>query len=90
MLLFVNKTKADMILEDELAVLRGAAFENILSDEQIAGYEHGMITRKFLAEYVTDFTQQFYICGPPLMIASVESELKNLGVAKHNITKESL
>jgi ferredoxin-NADP reductase len=88
MLLFANKTKADIILEHEFEDLLGNAFINILSDEQVDGYSYGKITEEFLKTTVTDFTQQFYICGPPPMIKEVEEQLVNLGVSKEHITKE--
>jgi len=88
MLLFANKTKADIILESEFKELLGDAFVNILSDEQVDNYQHGRVTEEFLKENVTDFNQQFYLCGPPPMIKDVEKQLINLGVNKNSITKE--
>jgi len=88
MLVFANKTKADIILEDEFEALLGDAFVNILSDEQVEGYHYGRVTEEFLKEHVTNFKQQFYICGPPPMIKDVEKHLFNLGVNKDQITKE--
>lgn len=89
MLLFANKTKADIILEKEFEALLGDAFINILSDEQAEGYHQGRITERFLKANVSDFSQQFYICGPPPMIKDVEEQLIGLGVDKENITKET-
>lgn len=90
MLLFANKTKTDIILEDEFKALLGDAFVNILSDEQIDGYHYGRVTEEFIKENVNHFNQQFYICGPPPMIKDVEEQLINLGVQKDQITKEIL
>jgi ferredoxin-NADP reductase len=87
-LLFANKTKADIILESEFKELLGNAFVNILSDEQSDGYYHGRITEEFLKANISDFSKQFYICGPPTMIRDVLSQLINLGVNKNQITKE--
>lgn len=87
-LLFANKTRADIILKHEFEVLLGDAFTNILSDEKVDGYDFGKITQAFLEANVTDFTKQFYICGPPPMIKEVEEQLMNLGVEKEQITKE--
>lgn len=88
MLLFANKTKADIILENEFKELLGDAFINTLSDERVEGYHYGRVTEEFLKENVTDFNQQFYICGPPPMIKEVEKQLAKLGVDKNLITKE--
>lgn len=73
MLVFANKTKADIILESEFEQLLGDKFVNILSDEQIEGYQFGRISEEFLKSIVTDFDKQFYICGPPSMIKEVEN-----------------
>jgi ferredoxin-NADP reductase len=88
MLLFANKTKADIILQDEFEALLGDSFVNILSDEHVEGYPYGRVTEDFLKAHVTDFSRQFYMCGPPPMIKDVEQQLINLGVAKDRITKE--
>lgn len=88
MLLFANKTKADIILEKEFKKLLGDAFVNILSDEHVEGYHYGRITEEFLKTNITNFNQQFYICGPPAMIKDIEKQLINLGVQENNITKE--
>lgn len=87
-LLFANKTKADIILENEFRAILGAAFINILSDEKAEGYPHGFITEDFLKENITDFNQQFYICGPPPMVEMVTKQLEHLGVGKIAITVE--
>jgi len=88
MLLFANKTRSDIILERELTELLGDAFVNILSEEDVEGYQHGKITEAFLKANITDFRQQFYVCGPPPMIESVQKQLVALGVDKEHITKE--
>ena len=87
-LVFANKTKADIILENEFKELLGDAFVNILSDEHIEGYHYGQITKEFLKANIADLHQQFYICGPPPMIKAIEEQLIHLGVHKDHITKE--
>ncbi|MDZ4666752.1 MAG: flavodoxin reductase [bacterium] len=89
MLLFANKTKADILLEKEFENLLGTAFVNILSDEQVDGYSFGRITEEFLKENIENFNQQFYLCGPPPMMKEMEETLKNLGVNTDLITKET-
>jgi ferredoxin-NADP reductase len=88
MLLFANKTKADIILEKEFKALLGNKFINILSDEHSEGYPFGRITEKFLKENINDFNQHFYLCGPPPMVKDIEEMLSNIGVDKKLITKE--
>jgi ferredoxin-NADP reductase len=90
MLIFANRTKADIILEKEFKELLGDSFISILSEEEQIGYHFGVITKEFLLTYITDFKQQFYLCGPPPMIKAVESQLLDLGVDEKWITKEKI
>jgi ferredoxin-NADP reductase len=87
-LIFANKTKADIILENELRDILGDAFINILSDEIINGYFHGMITEDFLKDNIGDSYNNFYLCGPPPMMDAVKKQLASLGVAGNSITLE--
>lgn len=87
-LFFANKTKADIIHEDEFRKILGDDFINILSEEQAKGYSHGMINEEFLKANISDFNKKFYMCGPPPMIDAVKNQLKNLGVDKNSITIE--
>ena len=88
MLIFANKTKADIILEQEFRTLLGKDFINILSDEFADGYYHGMVSEDFLKATVSDFSRKFYVCGPPPMMAAVKSQLANLGIGKDSIVVE--
>ncbi len=87
-LVFANKTKADIILESEFKELLGNSFINILSDEEVKGYAHGMIDEDFLKANINDFGTKFYICGPPPMMDAVLKQLANLGAADNSITLE--
>lgn len=87
-LIYANKTKADIILEQDLNVMLGPNFINILSDEKIAGYHHGMITKDFLLAHINNFNQHFYLCGPPAMLTAVSNQLHDLGVAENLIIRE--
>lgn len=87
-LLFANKTKADIILENEFKHLLGNAFVNILSDEKVDEYNYGMISEDFLKANIKNFNQQFYVCGPPPMMNIVTNQLTKLGVGKNAVTVE--
>jgi len=62
-LIFANKTKDDIILASEFEKLLGDNFINILAEEAADGYAHGQIDKGFLKANITDFNQQFYLCG---------------------------
>lgn len=87
-LIFANKTKADIIREDELKTMLGDSFINILSDEAVPGYHHGIITENFLKENIESFDQKFYICGPPPMMDAIQKYLGNLGVGDNSVVVE--
>jgi len=89
-LIFANKMKTDIILAVEFEKLLGKNFINILSEEKVNGYAYGQIDEEFLKANITDFNQQFYVCGPPPMMESIEKQLANLGVAKKAITVERI
>ena len=89
-LLFANKTKADIILENEFKEMLGDAFVNILSDETLEGYHHGMINESFLKNNIKNFQGHFYICGPPGLMDSISKQLAALGVIDNLIVKEAI
>jgi len=87
-LVFANKSKSDIILEKEFKKMLGDAFINILSDEDVKGYSHGMINEDFLKANINDFGKNFYVCGPPPMMDAVLKQLANLGAPDDLITME--
>jgi len=88
LLLFANKTKADIILEKEFTKLLGNSFINILSDEKTKGYYHGLMNETFLKKHISGYNKKFYVCGPPPMMDAVMKQLANLGAGEDSITLE--
>ncbi|MFA7359831.1 MAG: FAD-binding oxidoreductase [Candidatus Kapaibacterium sp.] len=88
-LIFANKTKSDIILEQEFNEILGDNFINILSDEDVAGYANGQITEDFLKANIEGTDRIFYLCGPPPMMDSIELQLEALHVDKNTIVKET-
>lgn len=88
-LIFANKTKADIILEEKFQQLLGDNFINILSDEEIANYEHGYISADLIKNHINQQTKYFYLCGPEPMMQAVEKQLSSLGIAGNFIVKEA-
>ena len=80
-LFFSNKTAADIIYEKELTAMLGKNAQYILSREQKAGYESGIINADFLRSHVTDFSKHFYVCGPDKMTADINAALEQLGAS---------
>ena len=88
-LIFANKTKGDIILEEKFSSLLGNNFINILSDEKLAGYEHGFISAELIKKHQTENAGYFYLCGPEPMMNAVEKHLSSLDVAKEYIIREA-
>jgi ferredoxin-NADP reductase len=86
-LVFANKTRADIIHQDELQKMLNNAFINVLSDETVEGYEHGYITEPILRQNLTP-TSHIYLCGPPPMMDAVQSMLTNIGVVSDMVVVE--
>lgn len=78
-LIFTNKTESDIILKKEFNEMLGENFINTLTDEKKDGYENGLIDIAFLREKITDFTQHFYVCGPPPFVLAISKALTSLG-----------
>lgn len=87
-LLFANKTRADIILENDFKKFLGKDFVNILSDEKAEGYFYGMINKDFLKANVPDFKRKFYVCGPSPMMDAILKQLAELGVGENSVTLE--
>lgn len=87
-LLFANKEKADIILEDYFNAILDKNFINILSNENLAGYEHGYISAELIKKYSEENLKYYYLCGPPPMMAAVEGHLASLGIGEEFIIKE--
>jgi len=88
-LIFSNKTQADIFLESPLRTMLGTNFINTLSQEKSQNYLDGQVDAALLKSEVSDFSQFFYVCGPPKMIESVKDDLKSLGVEEEKIVTEN-
>lgn len=91
-LIFSNKTKVDIILEPEWKNMFKDNPENLiltLTNESAEGYENRRIDENFLKEKISDFSQNFYVCGPPAMVQDITQALKNLGAKPDTVVIES-
>ena len=88
-LIFANKKKEDIILEDKFKFMLGKNFINILSDEKSDGYAQGLITEEFLKTHISESNKYIYVCGPPPMMDAIEKQLDHLKIDKKHIIKEA-
>lgn len=88
-LIFANKTKNDIILEDMFTLLLGSNFINVLSEEKIEGYEQGFISADLIKKNITENTKYYYLCGPPPMMKAMKKHLVVIGIDSKFIIEES-
>jgi len=88
-LLFSNKTQKDIILEKELK--KSFSEKDLvltLTRKEVGGYENGRIDEKFLQKHVDNFSQNFYICGPKVMVGDLKETLSSLDASIDSIVFE--
>lgn len=78
-LLFSNKTEADIILKDELKGMLGDKAIFTTTQEKSDECEFGKIDEAFLKNHVDDFSRHFYLCGPDKMVSDMTELLISLG-----------
>lgn len=88
-LIFANKAKEDIILEEKFHQMLGENFINVLSNEKLEGYEHGHITPEILKKHMGSGTPYFYLCGPEGMMNAMEEQLSTLNIPPDRIVKEN-
>ena len=87
-LIFSNKTPRDVICEKELRYVLGERCMLTCTGATAPGYEHRRVDRAFLEEKITDFTQRFYVCGPPPFMEAVNGALSDLGARAESLIFE--
>lgn len=90
-LIFSNTTANDVILRGEFERMLGENFISVLTDE--AGQENdifldGFIDKEFLEDQINDFSQPFYVCGPPGFNENMMKYLKELGADPDSLVFE--
>jgi ferredoxin-NADP reductase len=78
-LIFSNKTSKDVILDQELTETLKANYIKTYTRENVIGYLDKHIDIDFLIEHITNFGQNFYVCGPDKFVNDVCKLLVELG-----------
>jgi ferredoxin-NADP reductase len=87
-LLFSNKTEADIILKEEFEKMLGKNAIFTLTNEKNPKYENRMIDEAFLKDHVPDWNKNFYVCGPDPMVESIRKILEHAGAKTEEIVFE--
>ena len=88
MLFFSNKTRKDIILEDELRDILGDQAIFNLTRENHPDYQYGHIDEAFLKEHIKDLNKEFYVCGTPEMTDEISKALEKLGASPDSVVFE--
>jgi ferredoxin-NADP reductase len=78
-LIFSNKTEADIILKDEFENMLHKNFINVITSQPDTSYYNKHIDKIFLEKEIKDFNQHFYVCGPDAFTKNILDALKELG-----------
>lgn len=78
-LIYSNHAAEDIIMYQELKHMLGDNFINFFSKQGVIGFNERYIDRNFLIKSISDFDQQFYVCGPPGFVQNISDQLKSLG-----------
>jgi len=78
-LFFSNKTRDDIIIQNELKIILGDNANFTTTEDKKTEGEHRRINEKFLKTEVDDFSKHFYVCGPDKMVAQISKTLEKLG-----------
>jgi len=87
-LIVSNRTEADIILRDEFEGFRGLNTIWTVTNDPASGLFHDRIDDKFLKTHISDWSQNFYLCGPDDMVKQLRGTLKELGANVENVTWE--
>lgn len=87
-LIFSNRTEADIILRKTWEAMPGLEHLFVVTREKGGKFPSGPVDEQFLRANVTDFGQNFYVCGPDKMVADVNAALKALGANPESLVFE--
>jgi ferredoxin-NADP reductase len=88
-LIFSNRMEKDVILKKELSSMFGdEGLVLTLTREKVGGCESGRVNEDFLKRHVSDFSQDFYICGPRQMVEDLKKILMKLGAGTKSVVFE--
>lgn len=89
-LIFANKTRNDIIYEEEFQNMLGDNFVNVLSEEKAEEFKHGYIDETILKENRVYNAKNVYLCGPPPMMDSMMKLFEKLGIEEEKIVTEDM
>jgi ferredoxin-NADP reductase len=83
-----NKTEKDIILRDEFEAMDGLQTLWTVTGDPKSKLLQERIDVDFLKRHITDFRQNFYLCGPDPMVKDLREALQALGADVSSVTWE--
>lgn len=83
-LIYQDKSKEDLILERELRHIFGRNSFFLLTREPRTGYDARRLDENYIKGIVSDFNQEFYVCGQESFINEVKVILEKFGATSIN------
>lgn len=80
-LIFANKSPRDIICEKELTQLLEDRAEFLCSREEDCHCRPGRVDPTYLDKSIKDYSQQFYVCGPPPFVEAINDALVKQGAS---------
>ncbi|WDR07046.1 flavodoxin reductase [Devosia rhodophyticola] len=74
-----NSTEADIILRNEFEAMEGLETLWTVTHDPKTRLEQERIDSAFLKKHISDFSQNFYLCGPDDMVKDLRDALERLG-----------
>jgi ferredoxin-NADP reductase len=87
-LIVSNRTEKDIILRDEFEAMQGLDHDWLITDQPDTKLYRGRIDEDYLTRHVSDFSQNFYVCGPDPMVKDLREILGRLGARTDEVTFE--
>ncbi|WP_332689820.1 FAD-binding oxidoreductase [Devosia sp.] len=87
-LIVSNRTERDIILREEFEAMAGLEVLWTVTDDPKSDLLQERIDAAFLKRHISDFNQNFYLCGPDAMVADLRAALEGLGADVASVTWE--
>jgi ferredoxin-NADP reductase len=87
-LIFSNKTPGDVICEKEFRHYLGERCTLTCTRSSSPDCASGHIDQNYLTNRIQDFSQHFYVCGPPGFVEAVNGALQSLGANSEALVYE--
>lgn len=87
-LIVSNQTEKDIILRDEFEAMEGLETLWTVTADSKSKLTQERIDSDFLKAHITDFSQNFYLCGPDKMVSDLRDALEGLGADVSSVTWE--